>query len=136
MWEVLDDFANIQQYTSQVKTSVLEGDTPTGVGATRFCELAPFGSTSETIREYVPNEKMVIELYDINGLPIKGTMSTFTVKALSEDQTELTFSSQVRPKGGIASGFVGKRLEKRLPKGTQSLLADFARAAEEKTAAA
>jgi len=117
-----------------VKTSTLASDNPTGVGAVRQCDLAPFGSTNEKILEYVPQEKIVIELYDLSGLPIKGSLSTFTVKPLSENEAELSFSSEVEPKGGIAKDFVGKRLESRLPKGAKSMLDDLAHAAEERMA--
>ena len=114
VWDILDDFENVADYTDQVKTSTLATENSTGVGAIRQCELAPFGSTNERIVDYVAGEKMVIELYDLSGMPIKGTLSTFTVKALGENETELAFSSEVTPKGGIAKGFLGKRLESRL----------------------
>ena len=134
VWEILDDFGNIANYTGQVKTSDLKGEALTGVGATRVCELAPFGATNETIREYVPGEKMVIELYDLSGMPISGTMSTFAVKPLDGDRSELLFTSEVEPKGGVLKGFVGRRLQSRLPAGAKSMLDDLARAAEAKVA--
>ena len=130
VWEILDDFENVADYTDQVKTSTLASDNTTGVGAVRQCDLAPFGSTNEKILEYVPQEKMVIELYDLSGMPIKGALSTFTVKPLGENETELSFSSEVEPKGGIAKGFLSKRLESRLPKGAKAMLDDLAHAAE------
>jgi carbon monoxide dehydrogenase subunit G len=132
VWDILDDFENIADHTDQVKTSTLASDNATGVGAIRQCDLAPFGSTNEKILEYAPQEKMVIELYDLSGIPIKGSRSTFALKPMSENQTELTFSSEVEPKGGIAKGFLSKRLESRLPKGAKEMVDDLAHAAEER----
>ena len=136
VWDILDDFENIADYTDQVKTSVSTSENATGVGAGRFCELAPFGTTNEEILEYTPGGSMVIRLYDITGLPVKSTRSTFSVRPVGENESELTFSSEVHPKGGIFAGFLSKRLEKRLPKGAQSMVDDLARSAEQRVASA
>lgn len=133
VWKILDDFGNIQNYTSQVKTSENTSDNPTGVGAERFCELAPVGTTNEKILEYEPEDRMVIRLADVTGLPIKETITEFKLEALGENSTKITMTSNVTPKGGIMSGFIGGRLEKRLPKGLDDLLNDLAASA--KTAA-
>lgn len=133
VWKILDDFGNIQNYTSQVKTSENTSDNPTGVGAERFCELALVGTTSEKILEYEPEDRMVIRLADVTGLPIKETITEFKLEALGENSTKITMTSNVTPKGGIMSGFIGGRLEKRLPKGLDDLLNDLANSA--KTAA-
>lgn len=136
VWAVLDDFANIANYTSQVKTSVSTGDIETGLGAGRQCALAPFGTTQEEIIEYVPGEKMVIRLFDTKKLPVKGSISTFSLKAIDESSTEITMSVNAEPKGGILSGVVGWRLKKALPKAALSLIEDLARAAEKAPVAA
>ena len=136
VWAVLDDYENVADYTDQVKTSTRISDTATGVGAIRACQLAPFGATNEKILEYVPEEKMVIELYDLSGMPIEGSISTFSLEQVTEDTTQLSFSANVEPKGGIAKGFVGKRLASRLPKGAQAMLDDFAAAAEQRAGTA
>lgn len=133
VWKVLDDFGNIQNHTSQVKTSESTSDNPTGVGAERFCELSPLGTTKEKILEYEPENRMVIRLGDITGLPIKETITEFRLEELGEGSTRITMTSNVTPKGGIMSGLIGGRLGKRLPKGIDALLNDLADSA--KTAA-
>ena len=136
VWDVLDDFANIANYTSQVKTSVSTGDLSTGLGAGRQCALAPFGTTQEEIIEYVPGEKMVVRLFDTKKLPVKGSVSTFSLREIDDSSTEITMSINADPKGGVLSGVVGWRLRKALPKGALSLIEDLARAAEETVVAA
>ena len=79
---------------------------------------------------------MVIELYDLSGMPIEGSISTFSLEQVTEDTTQLSFSANVEPKGGIAKAFVGKRLASRLPKGAQAMLDDFAAAAEQRAGTA
>ena len=130
VWKVLADFSNIADYTDSVKTSVSTSEATTGSEATRHCDLAPFGSTEERVTEFVPNERLGVLLYDVKGLPVKESNTVFSLKSLGEYKTELTMSASVRAKGGILSGMIGKRLEKRLPKGAKRLVSDLAAAAE------
>lgn len=135
VWEVLADFPNIQEYTDQVKVSVSTSENETGLGATRHCDLAPFGTTQEKILEFVPEEKMVVFLHDIKGLPVKTSNTTFSLHSVDDNTTEITFDAHVEPKGGVLKGLIGKRLEGRLPKGAQGLVDDLAASAEKKVAA-
>ena len=130
VWEILADFSNIADYTDQVKTSVSTSEQPSGVGASRHCDLAPMGKTEEKILEFVPEDRMVVSLYDTKGIPVKGSKTTFSLKAVDENTTEITFSAEVEAKGGPLAGFVGKRLASRLPKGAQGLVEDLAASAE------
>ena len=134
VWEVLADFPNIQEYTDQVKVSVGTSENETGVGATRHCDLAPFGTTEEKILEFEPEDRIVILLHDITGIPVKTSHTTFTLRSIDENTTELTFDARVEPKGGFLKGVIGKRLEGRLPKGAQGLVDDLAASAEKKVA--
>ena len=100
VWSILDDFTNIQDWTSQVKTSVQLGDTAQGLGAGRQCELAPFGKTDERIIEYVPEDTMVIELTNIKGLPLKRSVTRFSLEAIDDNTTKVTMSPKPEVKGG------------------------------------
>ena len=135
VWGIIADFQNVHEHTGQVKTTEQTSDHAVGVGASRACTLAPMGSTKERILEWEDNEKLVLAL-EANGLPVKSSHSTFSLKAIDENTTEITFNAQVEPKGGPISGFIGKRLAKRLPKGAKAMIDDFAVAAEKRVAAA
>ncbi len=136
VWEIISDFQNVHEYTSQVKTTEQISENAGGIGASRACSLAPMGSTQEDVLEWEDNEKLVVELHDTKGIPVKGSRSTFSLREIDENTTEISFSAQVEPKGGALSGFIGKRLAKRLPKGAQAMLDDFAAAAEKRVSAA
>ncbi|MGI9666668.1 MAG: SRPBCC family protein [Acidimicrobiia bacterium] len=136
VWSILDDFSNIQDWTDQVKTSVQLGDVSEGLGAGRSCELAPFGTTDEKIIEYVPEDKMVIELTNIKKVPISRSVTTFALTEIDANTTEVSMSPVPEPKGGPVAGLVAKRLEKSLPKAINSLLADLKAASESKAQAA
>jgi len=136
VWAILADFSNIADWTDQVKTSAPLDELTQGLGAGRVCRLAPFGTTDERIIEYVPEDKMVIELTNIKKLPLKRSVTTFSLRAIDESTTEATMSSVPEPKGGPLSRLVDKRLEKGLPKAVDGLLADLKVAAESKVEAA
>jgi hypothetical protein len=125
LWSILDDYQSIANHTSQVKTSTLSGESETGVGAVRHCNLAPMGTTVETITGYTPGEEMTHEVIP-TGLPVKSSLTTFKVTAVDENTSTLTSTAVVEAKGGFMRGFI----EKRLPKAFDSLLGDIVESAE------
>ena len=129
VWNVLADFENVSQYTDQIKTSSSPGQS-TGVGAQRTCELSPAGTTQETIREWVEGESITISVDEVTMMPVKSSLTTFSMKAVDENTTELTMSTDAEPKGGVLKPLIAKRLAKGLPKAAQRLVDDFAAAAE------
>ena len=129
VWNVLADYQNISAYTGQVKTSVLEGEQATGVGAVRTCELAPMGATREVVTGWVDGESITMEV-EAKGMPVKGSVTTFSVKAVDDTSSELTMATRVQPKDGFFGSLVGRRMEKRMPKIMGSLLEDLSAAAE------
>lgn len=135
VWEVLADFQNIDQWTDSVKTATQTSDLETGVGAKRVCELAPMGTVNEEVLEFVPNEKIRIAISDTKSIPIKSSDSTFSVTPTGPNTTDTTFTAAIEPKGGFLAGFIGKRLEGRLPKVQATLLEELgAEAAKRATA--
>ena len=129
LWSVIDDYQNIANHTSQVKVSTLTSDNETGLGAVRQCDLAPMGKTVETITSYTPGEVMQLDVRP-KGLPVKSSLSTFTVSAIDANTSQVSVTAEVETKGGFMKGFIEKRLEKRLPKGFESLLDDLVKSAE------
>ena len=132
VWALLSDFQNWHDWTSQIKTIKQTSEAAQGVGAGRHCQLAPAGRTDEEILEWVPEERLVISLFNVKVLPVKGSTTTFTLKAIDDTTTEVTMAPEVEPKGGFLAPFIGKRLQKRLPKASAGLLADLKVAVEKR----
>ena len=130
LWEILADFPNIADYTDSVRSSESTGEQDTGVGASRYCQLAPIGSTEETILEFVPEERLVVSLYNTTRIPVKKSRTTFSLEAVGDNATKLTMNAEVEAKGGPLARLVEKRLARALPKGALSLVNDLAAAAE------
>ena len=57
VWEVLNDFGEIQRWSPGVTGSELTSDGPVSEGSTRHCDFAPFGGVNERIDAYTPNER-------------------------------------------------------------------------------
>ncbi len=74
VWAVLADYPNIDDWNDGVMKSVALGDATEGVGAQRQCELAPNGAMKmrETVAEWVAEEKMVIDIDQMEKMPVKG----------------------------------------------------------------
>ena len=85
---------------------------------------------NEKILEWQPEDKLVVSLFNVKVLPVKGSTTTFTLKSVDDRTTEVTMAPAVEPKGGFLAPMIGKRLEKRLPKAARGLLYDLKVAAE------
>lgn len=99
-WAVVDDFANIANWTSSIQRSELVGDSnlASGLGAERVCELGPGKVLEERIVEYTDGERLTIDVYGVRGLPVKSSLSTFTVSAKGNGRSTITFDAEVVPK--------------------------------------
>ena len=79
VWEVLNDFGDIQRWNPGVTDSELTSTGPVGEGSTRHCDFKPFGSVNERIDRYVPNERMTIALFETFKLPISTGVADFNL---------------------------------------------------------
>ncbi|WP_298545788.1 SRPBCC family protein [uncultured Aquimarina sp.] len=123
IWAVLDDFENIHLWnpglTSSHSTSL---ELPTGKGAQRHCDLTPFGSFEERITEYVPNEKMVIDIYDGAKLPpIKNMGATIALTELG-NQTNVSFTFKYETKGLMGKIMNPIMIKPKMAEGTENFL--------------
>jgi len=132
VWAVLADFPNIAEWNSGVKKSFATGDTSEGVGATRHCDLAPVGQLEETIAEWRPEEKLVVNIDTAARLPLKRAVATFT---LDGGETSTTVRVDYAYEPGLLGRVMGPVLDRQLTKGFAGFLADLETAAETRAAA-
>ncbi len=136
VWSVLADFPNIADWTGQVKSSRRTSEAHNGLGAERTCELAPFGSLDERIIGWEPEQLLQVDVHTVSKMPIKRSVTTFTLREIDANTTEVTMAPEAEAKGGLMSGLIAKRLEKALPKAALQLLDDLKVAVEGKSEAA
>jgi uncharacterized protein YndB with AHSA1/START domain len=136
VWDVLADFPNIANWNSGVKKSYSTNDTPDGVGASRHCDLAPAGALEETIREWEPNERLVVSIDAAKKAPIKSGLGSFVLTGDDAGPTEVTVRLDFTPKGGpVGNLLFGKLLDKQFSKGFTGALDDLDSAATKSSAA-
>jgi uncharacterized protein YndB with AHSA1/START domain len=127
VWDVLDRFGDIDQWSPGVKSSELTSNGPVCEGTTRHCDFAPFGGVNERIDTYIPNQRMTINLYETFKLPINEAIADFKIAAQG-DGTALTIDYSYEPNrvGRVAKGST----EKQMQKGISGLADDLQRESE------
>lgn len=115
VWEVIDDFGDIQRWNDGVKASELTSDGPVSQGSTRHCDFVPFGAVEERIVGYEPNQRMTIDLYETSKLPISNAVADFQL-APTGNGTDLTlaYSYTLNRVGRAAKNYTDKQLRKGL----------------------
>lgn len=129
VWAVLADYPNIAAWNDGVQNSYAIGEALEGVGAQRRCELTPSGAMRETVTEWVPEEKMVIAIDNIEKMPVQSATMTFTLGDQG-GQTPFTMSYDYQPKGGPLSFVVAAMLGRPMNKGFNGFVDSLERAAK------
>jgi uncharacterized protein YndB with AHSA1/START domain len=117
VWAVLADYPNIGDWNDGVKNSYAIGDATEGVGAQRQTELVPKGAMRmrETVTEWVPEERMVVVVDQIEKQPVKQATMTMTVSDGGET-TPFTMSYDYEAKGGLLAFIFGPMLDRQMKK--------------------
>jgi uncharacterized protein YndB with AHSA1/START domain len=134
VWAVLADYPNIVDWNDGIKNSYAIGDATEGVGAQRQCELVPTGAMRETVTEWVPEEKMVVAIDQIEKMPVKQAGMTFTLSD-GGDTTPFTMSYDYEPRGGPFAFIVAALLGRQMSKGFNGFIDSLERAAQARAAA-
>ena len=69
VWATLADLGAIQDYNPGVSRSYYTSEQREGVGASRHCDLIPFGEVEERIVEWRDGEAYTLEIYDGRKVP-------------------------------------------------------------------
>ena len=133
VWAVLADFPNIADWNEGVKASHSTSDAVEGVGATRHCDLAPLGALEETVREWVPEQRLVVSIDKASGLPIKHGDVTFTLGS-GDAETPFNLSYDFVANGGPIAPIMGALLKRQLTKGFTGFIDQLEVAAQQRSA--
>lgn len=135
VWAVLADYPNIDDWNDNIKNSYAIGDATEGVGAQRQTELVPDGAMRmrETVTEWVPEERMVIAIDEIEKMPVKQATMTFTLSDAGET-TPFTMSYDYQPKGGPLAFILGPLLDRQMSKGFNGFIDSLEPASQARTA--
>jgi uncharacterized protein YndB with AHSA1/START domain len=103
VWKTWDDFGVVARFAPNLKKSFLEqGSAKTGLGAKRHCDMADGKNfLKEEIVEYIPNERLVIDIYD-GSMPLESGTGAFDLVAMDSNHTKVTMTMDFVPKFGVA----------------------------------
>lgn len=99
VWKVLDDFANVDQWSSGVASANALNDIAKGVGAERMCAFDAKGK--QWVKERVlerTDDLMVIDIFETNA-PMKFLQGHITVKPAGQG-SQVDFRMDMKVKGG------------------------------------
>lgn len=125
VWDVLADFPNVADWNGGVKASYATGEQTEGVGASRHCDLAPTGTLEETIREWHPNEKLVVSIDSSTKSPLKNGLGTFNLSAGDSESTTIVLNLDYEVKWGPVGRLIGPVVQRQLTKGFAGFLRDL-----------
>ena len=127
VWQVLNDFGNIADWSPGIKRSALTSEGSVGQETTRHCDFVPLGGVNERIETYRPNERMTVNLYETFKMPISGAVTDFNLAAAGT-ATVLTLHVDYTPNrlGRVAKGTT----EKQMRTGMNGLADDLKRESE------
>jgi carbon monoxide dehydrogenase subunit G len=111
VWDVLDDYGEIQRWSPGVKRSGLTAPGPVGVGTVRFCDFKPMGRALERIDAYEPYRRMAISLIETSLVPLSNVTVDFSL-APHEAGTRLTVTYAGMPNvlGRLLAGMFRKQM--------------------------
>ena len=113
VWDVLDDFGDIQRWNPGVTASALMTQGDVSQGSERVCELKPVGTIKERITSYNPGEQMTIHIYEMSKLPLKEGIADFTL-APADGGTDVTIDYRYTASFRLMEPFMKKPLTKGL----------------------
>lgn len=127
VWNVLDDYGEIQRWSPGVKRSGLTTPGPVGVGTVRFCDFAPMGRALERIDVYEPHQRMTISLLETSLVPLSDVTVDFSL--VSHDTgTQLTVTYRGTP--NRAMRLLARLFPRQMAKGLDGIVTGLQRESE------
>ena len=123
-WEVLSDLTAMGKYMPGIAEVRFTSDSVDGVGAARHCRFKDGVELFERVVEWKPKERMVLEVTECKGVPMRSNVITFS---LSDEggKTTLTQSMRYQMKGWIFAPLVEKMASGMMKKALNGALEGF-----------
>ncbi len=116
IWNSLEDFEGIENYSPTIKSSPIVGDQRTGLGAKRRCTFTDGSSLVEEIVEYKEGEGYRMELSE-HSFPLNYMFADIYVRSVDEQTSEVTMSTDFLVKAGPLGWLMGFFLMRPIMKG-------------------
>ena len=112
VWKSWDDFANVYKFNPNLKGShLMTGSRATGLGAKRQCDMIDGKNyIREEILEYVPEKRIVVDIYD-GTMPIKSAKASIDLTKLG-NRTKVTMTMSFVPGMGVLGAIMAPLMKR------------------------
>lgn len=112
VWAVLADFGGVHRFHPAVERSPITNGTPTGLGSRRTCHFYDGNALDEEIVEFNEPHRMVVSVGE-GPIPVNNLLATFTLEAVTPEQTTVTVAMDYAPKFGPVGAVMNALLLRR-----------------------
>lgn len=116
VWQVLEDYSNIDKFAMTIKSSASVNDISSGLGAKRSCTFNDGSSLVEEIIEYQVGQGYKMDISE-HSMPLKSMKTEMKVTAIDENSSEIYMSADFVVKGGALGSVMGYLIMRPLMKG-------------------
>jgi ribosome-associated toxin RatA of RatAB toxin-antitoxin module len=107
IWQVLEDYNNIEKFAMTIKSSASANEISSGLGAKRTCTFNDGSSLVEEIIEYQAGQGYKMGISN-HSMPLKSMQSEMKVTAIDENSCEIYMSADFIVKGGPFGWVMGQ----------------------------
>lgn len=134
VWAVLSDLEAVERYSKGVRRARFTSDAKEGLGASRHCDLAPFGTVEERIDVWEPQQRLRLAIFENTKMPFTRATADFSLTDEGE-ATRVSVLFDYTPR----FGFVGRLLNPlglrtQMQRGMKGLLTGLRRDVEARAA--
>lgn len=121
VWEVLDNYGDLDKFSTGVESSPIMGDKQTGMGAKRHCIFYNKDSVVEEIVEYEENKVLTVVLTDLSA-PLKTMTAKFKLEKVSDTQCDVSMQMNFVVRFGPLGALLGLVMMRPVMRGIQKTL--------------
>ncbi|NKB25563.1 MAG: hypothetical protein GKR87_14535 [Kiritimatiellae bacterium] len=121
VWEILDDFGGVENFSFGVEQSPIIGEKSSGLGAKQHCVFYDKKSVYEEIIEYEENKSFKVVLSELS-MPMRTMFAGFSVEKVTDTTCEVSMYMDFVVKLGPLGALMGMVIMRPMMKGLQKKL--------------
>jgi len=107
VWQVLEDYSNIEKFAMTIKSSASANEIISGLGAKRSCTFNDGSSLVEEIIEYYEGQGYKMNISN-HSMPLKSMQAEMKVTTIDKNSSEIYMSADFVVKGGPLGWVMGQ----------------------------
>ena len=111
VWQVLEDYNNIEKFAMTIKSSASANEISSGLGAKRTCTFNNGSSLVEEIIEYHEGQGYKMDISN-HSMPLKSMQAEMKVTSIDKNSSEIYMSADFVVKGGPLGWVMGQLIMK------------------------